>query len=852
MISVEIWQIVGISMLSLERRGQLPEELQLSLKKHALPHFFEETVKLNPNNIALSSPEKTLSYSELNSQANSIAHHLLENNIQPRDRVAVYAEATTACVAAILGILKVGAVYVPLDPLSQKCQISSILNESHPKLLLSGTETVPGYLADELNTLIINDLTSEDDVSIEYKPEPQDPAHIVFTKKNQDLKGIEIPHQSVSNFSCWVRTSYKPHSIAALASRPRCESFVPELMSSLCNGATVKFLPGTHLQSVQDLKQWIYEESIDSIALPVTAAEELLEEPWSKHCPLKILFVSEGRLKKPPVNDLPFRVINRYGHPESGSISTEYEVKPDEESLIIPIGHPISNVKMYVLNSDFQEVTHGESGQFCLGGTGLATGYLNDELNHSHFVIHTRVGKRPERLFLTGDCVRKRADGKLEFLGQMENQEAIGDFQVGLSAVENIISSHVGILHVHVKPITIEEETVLAAYWVGKKNASISETNLKRALKRRLPPHMVPQHLIQLAGFPIGVDGKVCTEQLPIPHLEEEAEEERDLPTNPMGKKLVDLWESTLEIPAPGIHKSLFDLEISPALATKLHQSIQQHFGKEIPLSAFYQRDTVAKQAKWLTENESPSDEKIVTIESEGDGPALICLHGFVQSAYLYFRLAKALKQKIPMVSIDVTCEEATIEEIASQTVERIKKINPKGPYRILGEGVGGYLVYEVAKLLGSNVTFVGILDTWAPCHDEKPPLFKRLQINTNHFFHLTGDQKKQFMIQKLERLENRTSELFGFKKHNESQGELVPDAVWWAQRKAMNSYVPEPTEQELTIFRFQNDSDGDPSLGWKKLSNYLKIEKIPGSHETLYHKPTMKVFASKLIKLIP
>jgi len=599
------------------------------------------------------------------------------------------------------------------------------------------------------------------------------------------------------------------------------------------------------------LKRWIYDEGIHAVTLPITFVEELLEESWSKNCPLKLLFAASGRLKKPPLNDLSFKVINRYGHPESGLLSTEYEVKPEEESLIIPLGDPISNVKTFVLDQNFQEVPHGESGQLCLGGIGLAIGYLDEELNPTEFVIHTRVGKRPERLYLTGDLVRKRTDGKLEFLGSIDNQEAVDDFQVGLSAVENILMSHAGMLHVHVKPITVDEETVLTAYWVAKKNASISESNLKRNLKRRLPPHMVPRSLIQLAQFPIGIDGKVYSEQLPIPRLEEETEEERDLPTNSTEKKLLDLWESSFEVSGIGIHKSLFDLGISPVLATSLHLAIQQHFGKEIPLSAFYQKDTIAKQAQWLLTYETTTDEKIVTIEAEGKGPPLICLHGFVGSPFLYFQLASELKKKIPLISIDVTDEKANIEELANNAVEAIKQVCPKGPYRLLGEDIGAYLVYEVAKRLEPNVAFIGILDTWAPVLEQKPPLFKRLQINASHFFNLTGDQKKEFVIKKIEKFETRTSELFGLKKHSNNRGELAPDSTWWSQRKIMNTYVPDSTEKELIIFRCENEDDDDHSLGWKKLSNRLKIEKIPGMHKTLYEKPAMKILAAKLLKFI-
>ena len=244
-------------MLSLERRGQLPEELQLRLKKHAIPHFLEE----HSDSIALCTPEKNLSYTELHQQSDSLAHHLIENSIQPHDRVAILAEPSLECAVSIVGIMKAGGVVVPIDPISQKCHISTILEQAKPKLLLSETATVPSYLSDELNTLKIKDLLDERGISIDRNPEPQDPAYLVFTLHDDKLQGIELPHHSITNLACWTKTAYQSGSeeIVAIAARLRCESFIPELLSTLCTGATVKFLPGQHLQSAPDLKQWIYD-----------------------------------------------------------------------------------------------------------------------------------------------------------------------------------------------------------------------------------------------------------------------------------------------------------------------------------------------------------------------------------------------------------------------------------------------------------------------------------------------------------------------------------------------------------------------------------------------------------------
>ncbi|NGX57645.1 MAG: Linear gramicidin synthase subunit D [Chlamydiae bacterium] len=842
-------------MLSLERRGQLPEELQLSLKKQVLPHLLEEVCRRTPDQIALSTPNKSYSFQQLDEQSDQIARHLVSHGIEIGSRVAVFSEPSWESIIALFGVLKAGASYLALDPVSQKSQISSILEKAQPSLLIAGDQKVPGYLSDELKVLNINEILSGELLeAIELTINPQDTALIVF---KSGVKGIELTHQGVMNLVFWYRSAhgFGSQDTAPLMARPRCETAMTEILIYLCNGVTVKIPPCNLVQSPQDLKQWICDERISLISLPTSTAEELIDEQWPKEGPLRILFTRGDRLKKPPPSSLPFHVINSYGLAECGGVSAEYLVKHDEESLIIPIGHTISNVKGYVFDTGFQEVAHGESGQLCLGGLGLAKGYLDEEMNHEKFVIHTRIGKRPERLFLTGDLVRKRNDGKLELLGKIDQQESIGDSQVGLTAVESIINSHVGILHAVVQPVKINDETVLVAYWVGKENASVSEGNLKRSLKRRLPAHMVPRHLIQLTQFPIGGDGKISIEQLPIPHDHESMNDAEDLPTNAIEKQLAHLWESVLEISPIGIHKSFFDLGGNSLTAARLLLKINQHFGKGFSSTTFFEHDTIAKMRKLIVEPDAqPTQKAVVAIRKEGRQPPLICLHGFVGGSYFYYALSRHLHEDIPLYAIDATDTEGSIEEIALRTVKKIKQISPKGPYSLLGQGVGAYLTYEVARLLNREVSFVGILDTFAPNYPKYHSFLKRLQIQTNYFFQLNGHEKKEYMIQKMENLEHKTSQVFGLSKKENPTENIISDNLKWTQKKVMASYSPKPCDLELTIFSAQekkNDLEYDPSLGWKEMTQKLKIEKIVGSHATLLEKPNIKAFAEKLNHLL-
>lgn len=840
-------------MLTEKRQGQLTEKLQLSLKKKSIVSFFRQAAAAASDEVAYQDGDKKLTYRDLDKISDNIAGSLTQEGVEKGDRVALFGEPTPMIIATIIGIIKSGGVVVPLDPLTLKKHIASAVEETRPKFVIAESPGAPSYLSEDRISFTVQELLQGLDAPQDISLEPGDSPALVFVQKGATLKGVELTHQAIANLSCWNAEvyHYTPGKNFAIGSRFRCDSFLPELLSALCQGVTVKRIPCSHVQNSGALKQWIFDEAIDWMSLPISAAEELLDEPWGKTAPLQTLFVGSGRLKKPPACDLPFKVVNTYGHPESGAVSTEYEVTADEESLVIPIGHPISNVKAYVLSPTFQDVAHGECGQLCLGGIGLARGYVDDTLNHTQFVIQTRVGKRPERLFLTGDLVRKRNDGKLEFLGSIEEQEAIGDSEVGLTALESIISSQLGVLHAHVKPVVIGEEIALAAYWVNKKQGAAAASQLKRALKRRVPPHMIPKYWIPLAQFPIGIDGRVCRTELPIPKTEEEEVEERDPPTNPVEKKLAALWETVFKIPFKGIHKSFYTLEVDEGALTVLRDAIKRQFGKDIPLVSLYSCDTIAKQAERLTQSKQDFLSPITALCTEGNGPPLICFYGYTETPFSYFLTSRNLKAPIPMYALNVTDGEATIETLAEKAADAIKKEFPSGPYRFLGEGIGGYVAYEAAKKLKNEVAFLGIVQTEAPYGGNRPPFFNRMKVNMNEFLHLSAEEKKEVVVKKLQKFESSTGELFGFRQKNDSKGDLRLNKSWWHQKSAMRHYRPKAQDREIAVFSFigNGQTRADHSLGWNQLSNKLKIEKVPGKRKELHTKSVAKSFAMRLLK---
>ncbi len=846
-------------MLTMERRGQLPEELQLDLKKKTLPHLLEDAASRFPNGIAISTPHTSISFQSLNEKATLLARHLMTKGIQHQSRIAVFANPGPDMIIAMFGIWKAAGVYVPIDPLMQKQTISEILKQTKPDLLLSGMSPVPGYLQDEVPSFSLQQLLAapfpDDNAFLEIAAAPQNAAYSILSEENE----IELNHMGVVNLVFWYRSrhSFSSKDTVALLARPCSDLSIVETTAALCNGACVKFPQGDTLQGAKSLMDWIEQEKISLIYLQVPLTETLLQQAWPKESSLRIMFTGGDQLKKHPQGPLPFTLVNNYGPTENTVISTEYSLVCDEESLVIPIGQPISNVKAYVLDKTMQEAPHGSAGQLCLGGIGLARGYVdNEELNQKRFIVHTRLGKRPERLFLTGDLVRKRNDGKLEYLGKIDQQEALGDDKIGISAVESILNSHPSVHHAVVKLVELGEERVLAAYWVQTEGTHVSKQDLKRTLKKRLPPHMVPKRFIQLNQIPTGASGKICYRQLPVQQLEEEGAEEDDNPHNPIEKQLQTIFGEELNIRSPGVCKTLFDLKATSTQVKRLLLRINHLFGKKYSLAELLKHDSIAKLAKLIIT--APSQEpprELIDLQKNGSSPPLFCVHGFEGDIYPYYLLSKFLGNDYPIYALPAEEEDDSVEKMAEDYAAKILKARPSGNFYLLGFSIGSYVAFEMARILkekNKDIAFVGIIDTFAPHFPQKHPLLKRLQINASQFFGLTTEQKKDFLITRWQQLEQKTTNIFRIK--NDYEGEIIPESLKTIFQKAMTSYSPPSCEIPLTVIIAQGEIDqcrSDHSLGWKDYTGNLKIEKAPGTCREILEIPGIKQLAQIIKKQI-
>lgn len=772
------------------------------IKKCSLDWLFTEECQRFGARPAIQSTNGNLSFFSLHEHSLRIAARLQKEGILPRSIIGVSSESTPEAIAAYFGILLAGCIVLPLDPLWKKSFVESIVSKCSPKLILTGSSSTTSYFEGCGSTMPIKEALLEEAPSCPPLLEisPKEAAFLIFTPHTPE--GVELTHLSFLNLVFWYKTRYRfgTSDIGTSFARPGTGMFALDMITFLLNGVKLKFPKETLQSEPKEFIEWVRAEQITLCRLPTLIAEKMLEEEWPKAMGLRILFLYGAQLKKKPKREHPFSLILTYGQLETGLVATEFLVRPTEDSIVIPIGEPIANVKTFILNESLQEVKEGEAGELCIGGLGVAKGYYDDpEKTHEKFVIHTKLGKRPSTLFLTGDLVRKKENGLLEYLGNIDRQIAVGNYRLELTAIDSLLSSHPGVYQSYSATVDLQGERELIAWWVRKKGSNISKKDLRKYLRQNLPGYMIPKGLIELAELPIRADGSICLEQLPMPCPKEPLYEE---PQTPIEFEMERLWEHHFGQKGG----NLFAIEAGSEKGKLLLQTVKRHFGKKIDELQFYRDPTVRGLALALQGNMKDTGPLIQASKTQNLTP-LLCLFEEREDLYTLFFLAYLLEKTHSVSGYFMT---GSVEE------ERDRLLPLIGETSLFGMGEGGYLAYELAQK-GVKAPFVGLFETPAPLGEKGSSKMVRMCRAAAAFYRMDRDEKKEFLIHKMEEWEYKTAHLFD-----------KPE-----KRTKKSDYIPEKTKQEITIFTLAENHHSDLSLGWNRYAPKLLIRKVQGTSET-------------------
>jgi len=569
-------------------------------KNQTIIDLFEQQVEKTPENIAVVFETQELSYEELNRKANQVAHYLMTLGVKPEVLVGICVERSIEMVIGLLGILKAGGAYVPIDPSYPPARISYMLEDSATPMLL--TQSHLRKQLPELKHECVVVCLDEVDFVVQETKNPdvnrhvEDLAYVIYTSGSTGKpKGVMVECKGLVNLALAQISTFR------ILSKSRVLQFasfsfdasVSEITTTLLSGATLHLVPKAKLLEPTYFTDMMVQQQISHITLPPSFLSNLSDQALSG---LKTLVVAgeacPADLVKQWVNKV--RFINAYGPTEStvcASVALCFS-----EMDIPPIGKPLANTCIYVLDAVYQPQPPNISGELCIAGTGLARGYLNrPELTAEKFIEVELFGKI-ERIYKTGDLARWLPDGNLEYLGRIDNQVKLRGFRIELGEIEAVLSQHSAVKEAVVTLYEADDNKRLVAYLKVKseKTGDLLFTELKEWLKTRLPDYMVPSHFTVLDKLPLTPNGKIDRKALPAPELN--FSEAYEAPRNDIEQQLAQIWSSLLKLTNISIHDNFFSLGGDSILSIQIVARARQA-GLHFTPRDLFEHQTIAELA---------------------------------------------------------------------------------------------------------------------------------------------------------------------------------------------------------------------------------------------------------------
>lgn len=544
-------------------------------REKSIVDLFEEQVTQSPEAAAVVSDDRTLTYRELNSEANRLAHHLRDLGVKPEEMVGICFERSVDLIVAIIGILKAGCAYVPLDPKFPKSRLEYILADTGARFLVTQKTLIDLGLS-VLNPAMIalddpnSPVRSASEVNPPLPPTADKLAYTMYTSGSTGQpKGVMVEHRSVVRLV--KNTNYcdfGPHEVFLQFAPIAFDASTFEIWGALLNGGSLVVLP-PQPPSLEDLGRVIRKRKVTTLWLTAGLFHLMVEQHLEDLRPLRQLLAGGDVLSpwhvRQVLEKLPnLRLINGYGPTEGTTFTCCYTFERDKQLPDpVPIGYPISNTRVFILDRNMQPVPSGKTGELFIGGDGLARGYLNSpELNASKFISRQPPQGVAERLYRTGDLARFLPGGTIQFLGRNDNQVKLRGYRIELDEIEAVLRKHPG---VRLACVTAERVgaavTRLIAYYAAAENTSVSDAVIREHLRSNLPDYMVPGAIVALEVFPLTANGKVDRSKLPAPRTASAGEPGKYIVANtPQEKTLAGIVKEVLGIEQVGVTDNLFQL----------------------------------------------------------------------------------------------------------------------------------------------------------------------------------------------------------------------------------------------------------------------------------------------------
>jgi amino acid adenylation domain-containing protein len=836
--------------------------------ERCIHQLFEDQIQRTPNALALVSEDSQLTYQELDQRANQLAHYLQGQGVGPDVLVGICMERSPDMIVALMATLKAGGAYLPLDPRYPRERLDMILQDSHPAVLLTQSTLRAILSSCEAQTLSID--SEWEKAACESKAAPpcatnaDNLVYVIYTSGSTGRpKGVLISHRGLCNV---IQAQIDAFAVSAASRIMQFASFsfdaaASEIFVALLSGASLYLAPSSSLLPGPSLLQLLREKQITTITLPPSALALL---PVTELPDLRTLIVAGEECPVPLAKQWSkyCRVLNGYGPSEISICATIAECDINSDRL--PIGRPIINTRIYVLDAFMQLVPIGIPGELCIGGPGVARGYLHrPDLTAERFVPDPFGAHPGSRLYKSGDLVRYRPDGQLEFLGRIDRQVKLRGFRIEPGEIEAVLHSQPEIQEAAVLlHENTPEDKQLVAYIVLRDGHILREADLRQRLREVLPDYMLPSHITLLDALPLSPNGKIDRQALPKPNREWRLRTTSHVgPRDSIEWSIAQIWERLLNIKLVGVRENFFQIGGNSLLAVRLMADLESTFGIKLPLNTLFQGNTIEYLASLVRQQRDASATWQTLVQFYPSSRNMerlpfFCVHPSSGDTFAYADLARCIGPDQPFYAfqsrgLDGKQEPLeSIEAMAGYYISLLRSVQPRGPYLIGGWSMGGIVAYEMAQQLstqGESVALLAMLDaTILPAVEggDKEMVYAWMgkDLPWEQFMQLNEEEQAGYLLEYMRRIgfELPTTDVLLFRNHMR---------LFEINSRAVSYYTPSPYNGTMTVFRCREASAHiPPDLGWGKfVRGLLEIHEVPGNHHSMMDYPHVEELAHQL-----
>lgn len=836
----------------------------------SVDNLFVEQSEKTPQNVALKFRDVSLTYAELNQRISKLADYLISVGVKQRGCVAVGMYRSIETIVTIFAIMRVGGIYVPIDPDYPQDRINYVLEDSGSKYILVHDETIHKFSYFKASLYNVATLTHHQplenlvSVNFRHRPAPEDIAYILYTSGSTGKpKGVLCTHRGLSNRLLWMQSAYPLDEKDVVMQKTNfCfDVSLWEIFWPLIAGAKQLIVEPALHKDPSYILNTIVKEKVTIVHFVPSMLQSYLETvdvEKSNACLRTVISSGEAlttQLRDKFFSKLPaVKLYNLYGPTEAAIDVTAFDCSQPVNEKFVPIGKPIANVELYVLDKNMHKVPVGVPGELHIGGVCLATGYTNRRLTKEKFIRNPFSQKITSAyLYKTGDLVSWLPGGNLKFIDRLDNQVKIRGFRVELAEIEVTIAQ----LEYVAKCVVLAQgegsEKRLIAY-IEPISASykMNADAIKAFLSKSLPEYMIPEVFIRIEHIPLNANGKL--DRLTLVNMKGcllKDEVHYSQPHSSMQLFIAGIWKKLFKIPKVSIYDNFFSLGGNSLTALDFLDKINRKFFIELMVKDLVDNPSLVDLEKLITAKVSQRDElfKSLSLEKKRDfsygqdltvvplyrhsqKKPLFLFHPIGGTIFWCLPLVQYLRQHYSIFAIQdpglgrQQRQFSSIEELVAFYVAEIRRVQPSGPYLLAGFSSGANLAVEAASQLdGDEVAFLGLIDGWAIYPEDiyNPELFKMLM--SQQFHELRG-------------------KFIGYDNYSTLYRMLY---FQWQRLNIYKKHIPSKINKNIVLFKAEQVSPlyqtiDDPYNHWQKYTpGGVGVYKVPGDHETMLQEPQVR-----------